>query len=71
MQEEKVQKTLANDEGYVILVEEERPLSNDAAGGAVSRSIGVDGGGRFRCHLGLWVGGEEGEKGIHGYVRGG
>ena len=62
-----VQKTLANDEGYVILVEEEHPLSNDAAEGAAS-VIGVDGGG---SGFGFWVGGEEGEKGIHGYVRGG
>ena len=55
---------LADDEGYDMLVEEEWPLSNDAAGGAAS-AIGVDGGGRLRCRLGLWVGGEEGEEGIH------
>ena len=65
-----VQKTLAYDEGYEILIVEECPLSNGAAGRAAS-AIGVDGGGRFRFHLWLWVDGEECEEGIHGYVRGG
>jgi hypothetical protein len=56
-------ETLAGDEGYEALVEEERPLSNGAAPGRAT--IGIDGGGRLGCSLGLGEEAEEGDEGIH------
>ena len=57
-------ETLAADEGYEALVEEEWPLSNDA-GAADAVIIGLDGSGRLGCRVGLGEEGEEGEEGIH------
>ncbi len=54
---------LAVDEGYEALVEEERPLSNDATPGGAT--IGIDGSGRLGCGLGLGEEGEEGDERIH------
>jgi hypothetical protein len=59
--EKRYRKILADDGDFV---EEEWPLSNDATRTA-GAAVGVDGCGRLGGGLGLGVGGEEGEEGIH------
>ena len=55
MQEIGSTETLAADEEYEALVEEEWPLSNDAAAAVIScgSTIGVDGDRRLGSRLGL------------------